>query len=200
MPTIAEKARAEADQVEAEEQEEQPDQDEQSNGDEEQTPLAEPHPGDGLEEPSETMIAELQAACDEHHDRVHSIMGPFVEGWVPCASCNGMGLDLPRPAEPQLEVKTGTAPCPTCKGYGELALPTKRSGFDREQCLNCNGKGWVGEGNQTPESAARAAVDSYPADAGAQVTPLQSTQPPSTDPRVQELRDAGYIVLEKPHN
>lgn len=199
MPTIAEKARAEADQVEAEEQEEQQNEDDQSTGDEEQETPLEPHPGEGLEEPSDTMIAELQAACDEHHDRVQAIMGPFVEGWVPCDSCNGIGLDLPRPAEPRLEPKQGTTECPTCKGYGELALPTKRDQFAREQCTNCNGKGWVGAGNLRPEEAARAAVSAYPADAGAQVTPLEPQQPPSTDPRVQELRDAGYIVVEKPH-
>ena len=198
MPTIAEKARAEAEQVEAEEQAEQPGQEEPSTGDEEQAPETEPHPGEGLEEPSDQMIAELQAACDEHHDRVQSIMGPFVEGWVPCETCNGIGLAYPLPQQPKLELKSGTQECAVCKGNGELGLPTKRQGFEREQCDNCNGKGWVGRGNLPPQEAARAAVDQFPAATGAEQQLAQPAQPAPTDPRVEELRAAGYIVLDRP--
>jgi hypothetical protein len=198
VTTIAEKVRAEAEAAEAEEQEQQPDQDDQSNDDAEQAPPVEPHPGEGLEEPSDAMIAELQAACNDHHDHVHAIMGPFVDAFVPCETCNGIGLAYPTPATPRLEVKAGTQECPICKGAGELGLPTKREGFDREQCENCNGKGWVGRGNLPPTEAARAAVADYSGGEPAAAVAAQPAQPESTDPRVAELRAAGYIVLDRP--
>src|SRR5690349_17087703 len=103
MATIAEKARAEAEEAEREEHKQEPDQEDPNNGDEEQAPPVEPHPGEGLEEPSEAMIAELRAACDDHHDHVRQIMGPFVAEFQPCDDCNGIGLAYPRPSAPQLE-------------------------------------------------------------------------------------------------
>jgi len=198
MPTLAEKARAEAEEAEAEEQEEQPDQDDQSNDDGEQETPVEPHPGEGLEEPTDAMIAELQAACNDHHDHVHQIMGPFVAEFQPCETCNGIGLAYPTPSAPKLEMKAGTQECPVCKGAGELGLPSKRDGFQVEGCENCNGKGWVGRGNLPPAQAAQAAVESYPTGAVAEAAPQQPAQPESTDPRVAELRAAGYIVLDRP--
>ena len=198
MPTVAEKARAEAEQVEAEETEEQPDQQDQNTEHEEQETPAEPHPGEGLEEPSDAMIAELQAACNDHHDHVHAIMGPFVDGFVPCETCNGIGLAYPTPTGPQLEHSQGAATCSVCKGYGELLTGSKRSGYEKIQCTNCNGQGWVGQGNMPAATAAQQAVEQFPAGGGQQVTTAQPPAPPSTDPRVEELRAAGYIVLEKP--
>lgn len=198
MPTIAEKARAEAEEVEAEEQEQQPDQDETSTGDEEQETPLEPHPGEGLEEPTDTMIAELQAACDEHHDRVHAIMGPFVSEFQPCETCNGIGLAYPSPSGPQLEHAQAATTCSVCKGHGELLTGSKRQGYEKIQCVNCNGQGWVGQGNLPPQTAAQQAVESFPAEQGA--TPAaQPPAPQSTDPRVAELEATGrYIILEKP--
>jgi Zn-finger nucleic acid-binding protein len=198
MPTLAETARREAEEAEAEEAEQQPDQDDQSEGDEEQAPPVEPHPGEGLEEPSDAMIAELRAACDEHADHVHAIMGPFVDGFVTCETCNGIGIAYPQPQAPKRETKAGTQECPVCKGYGDLELPTKRQGFELEQCDNCNGKGWVGRGNLPPTAAAAAAVAEYPANDQAAAVAQQPGQPESTDPRVAELRAAGYIVLDRP--
>lgn len=198
MTTIAERARAEAEAAEAEEQQQQPDQDDQSNHDAEQASAVERHPGDGLEEPSDAMIAELRAACDEHADHVRAIMGPFVDGFVTCESCNGIGIAYPQPQAPKREMKAGTQECPVCRGYGDLELPTKRAGFELEQCDNCNGKGWVGRGNLPPAEAARAAVVDYPAGDQAAAAALQPAQPENTDPRVAELRAAGYIVLDRP--
>jgi len=198
MQSIAEKARAEAERAEAEETGEQPDQQDPNTGDEEQAPPEEPHPGEGLDEPTDQMMAELQAACDEHHDRVHMIMGPFTDGFVPCETCNGIGLAYPTPQGPQLEHASGAATCSVCKGFGEVLTGSKRQGYERIQCSNCSGQGWVGAGNMPAATAAAQAVEQYPAGEGQQVTMAQPAQPPSTDPRVEELRAAGYIVLEKP--
>ena len=198
MPSLAEKARAEAEQVEAEESEEQHDQPEPSEPDETQEPAIEPHPGEGLEEPTDQMIVELRAACDDHHDRVHAIMGPFVDGFVPCETCNGIGLAYPAPTGPQLEHSQGAATCSVCQGYGELLTGSKRSGYEKVQCTNCNGHGWVGQGNMPAATAAQQAVEQYPAGDQQQVSMQPPQPPPSTDPRVEELRAAGYIVLETP--
>jgi hypothetical protein len=198
VSTLAERARAEAEQAEREEQEQQPDQEDPSNDDDEQEAPPEAHPAEGLEEPTDAMIVELQAACNDHHDHVRAIMGPFVEGFVACETCNGIGIAYPQPQTPQLETKAGTQECPICKGAGELGLPTKRQGFDREQCDNCNGKGWVGRGNLPPAEAARQAVETYPTQPGSGDPLAQQAQPESTDPRVAELRAAGYIVLDRP--
>jgi len=200
MPTLAEKARAEAEEAQAEEQEQQPDQDDQSNDDGEQKTPPETHPGEGLEEPSDQMIAELQAACDEHHDRVHAIMGPFVDAFVPCETCNGIGIAYPQPAKPKLEPAPGLQLCTVCKGPGELETPSTRDGFNVIQCTNCGGKGYVGAMPTQSIADAQAAVAQFPADQQQPAAPAAPQPPASTDPRVEELRAAGYIVMERPGN
>lgn len=198
MPTIAEKARAEADKVEAEETEEQPDQEDPSEPTELQEPPAEPDPAEGLEEPTEQMLEELRAANLDHFDHVRQIMGSFVAGWEPCEACNGIGLDLPQERGPVLEHSQGAATCSVCKGYGELLTGSKRSGYEKIQCTNCSGQGWVGHGNMPPTTVAQQVVDQYPAGDGQQVTLAPPAPPASTDPRVEALKAEGYIVLEKP--
>jgi len=159
----------------------------------------EPHPGEGLEEPSEAMMVELQAACDEHHDHVRQIMGPFVEGFVPCETCSGIGLAYPVPTGLQLEPAPGLEVCPVCKGKGDLATPSTRQGHDVIQCTACAGRGYTGTlaipsaGQQVEQ-----VVATFPAGEQPPAPPVDS-QPLSTDPRVQELRSEGYIVLEKPN-
>lgn len=198
MSTIADKARAEADEAEADEQEQQPDQDDQSNDDGEQETPVEPHPGEGLEEPTDAMIAELQAACDTHHDHVHAIMGPFVAEFQPCETCNGIGLAYPQPAKKKLEPAPGLQLCTVCKGPGELETPSTRDGFDVIQCTNCGGKGYVGAMPTQQLADAQAAVAQFPADQQQPQPSVPDQQPASTDPRVAELRAAGYIVLDRP--
>lgn len=165
----------------------------------EQPAEPEPHPGEGLEEPSDAMIAELQAACDTHHDHVHAIMGPFVDGFVPCETCNGIGLAYPTPTGPRLEPAPGLDRCEVCKGPGELKTPSTRSGFDVIQCTRCNGQGYVGTLAIPSAGQAVQAVESFPAAPGQTPAPPAPQQPSSTDPRVQQLRDEGFIVLEKPN-
>lgn len=198
MTTLAEKARAEAEEAEAEEQEQQPDQDHQSNDDDEQAPPVEPHPGEGLEEPTDAMIGELQAACDTHHDHVHAIMGPFVDAFVPCETCNGIGLAYPQPSKPKLEQAPGLQLCTVCKGPGELETPSTRDGFNVIQCTNCGGKGYVGQMPTQRLAEAQAAVAQYPTDQQQPAQAAVEQQPQTTDPRVAELRAAGYIVLDRP--
>ena len=207
MPTIAEKAKAEADQVEAEEQEQQPTEEpageptEEPAGEptEEPAPEPEPHPGEGLEEPSDQMIAELQAACNDHHDHVRAIMGPFVDGFVPCETCNGIGIAYPTPAGRRLQPAPGLAECSVCKGEGDLDTPSHRDGFDVIQCINCGGKGYVGNLAGVPHEVQQQ-VETYPQTVdGVNAPAPETTQPASTDPRVQQLRAEGYIVLEKPN-
>lgn len=205
MPTIAERARAEAEAAEAHENEEQQTEEppaehdgEPAEPDGEPVVEPEPHPGDGLEEPSDQMIGELQAAVDAHHDHVHAIMGPFVEAFVPCESCNGIGIAYPQPAGPKFEHAPGTDTCSVCAGRGELETGSKRQGYELTQCANCSGKGWVGQGNMEAVAATQQAVETYPAGDGAEQPQQQPAQPASTDPFEQEAERRGYMILKKP--
>lgn len=206
MPSaIAAKARAEAEKAEAEEHEHEqpaepaePSEEPAEQPAEEPTQPGEPHPGEGLEEPSDAMIAELRAACDEHADHVRAIMGPFVEGFVTCESCNGIGIAYPAPATPKLEHAPGTTECTVCKGHGELETGSRRQGYTVIGCTNCNGHGYVGAGNLPPADAARAA-----AEASIQPAELPAEQPVQavdgiTDPRALELIGEGYLVMKRP--
>jgi hypothetical protein len=198
MPTIAERARAEAEAAEADENEEQQTEEHETEHDGEPVVEPEPHPGDGLEEPSDQMIAELRAACDEHHDHVHAIMGPFVEAFQTCETCNGLGIAYPQQAGPTHEHAPGTTTCSVCAGLGELETGSKRQGYELIGCVNCNGQGWVGQGNMPTESAAKQAVETYPAGDGTEQPQQPAPQPQSTDPFEAEAERRGYIVLKKP--
>jgi hypothetical protein len=198
MPSIAERARLEAEAAEAEENDDQPTEEHETEHDGEPVVEPAPHPGDGLEEPSDQMIAELRAACDEHVDHVHAIMGPFVESFVTCETCNGLGIAYPAPTLPKYETAPGVATCSVCAGLGELETGSKRQGYELVGCTNCSGKGWVGQGNMPAETAAQAAVAQYPAGDGAEQPQQPAAQPPSTDPFELEAERRGYIVLKKP--
>lgn len=204
-PSIAEKARLEAEAAEAEENDEQHDDEQHDEPHDEPAepggePVVEPprDPAEGLDEPTEQMLEELRAANLDHHDHVRDIMGSFVDGFVPCETCNGIGIAYPTPAKPKLEPAPGLALCTVCKGPGELETPSTRSGYDVVQCTNCGGKGYVGNLAGVPHELQRQ-VETFPqpVDGQPQTVPPEP-QPPTTDPRVQELRDAGYIVLERP--
>ena len=197
-PSIAEKARAEADEAEAEEQHEQPTEEPAAEPDAEPVVEPEPHPGEGLDEPTDQMIAELQVACDEHHDRVHMIMGPFVDGFVPCEACNGIGLGYPTPAGPKFADAPQTVACNVCNGLGELKTGSSRQGFELIQCSRCNGRGYVGPDNVPTTSSPQATVETYPVGADTGNGLEQPPAPESTDPWVAEAESRGYIVLKKP--
>ena len=198
MSTIADKARAEAEEAERDDEEQQQDQDDQSTDDDVQDEPQPAHPGEGLEEPSDAMIVELQAACDEHHDRVHMIMGPFVSEFVPCETCNGIGLAYPAETGPKLEPAPGLELCDVCKGPGELETPSRRPGYDVIQCTRCSGQGYIGT-LAIPSAQMQQLVEQYPQHGEQPTQPQPQPQPQqSTDPRVEALRADGYIVIEKP--
>lgn len=198
MESIAEKARLEAEQAEADEHDDEH-ADEQADEPNEEPAAEPPHdPAEGLEEPTDQMVAELQAACNDHHDHVRQILGGFVAGWVPCAACNGIGLDLPQPDAPKHADAPQTVTCNVCHGLGELKTGSIRQGFELIQCVRCNGKGYVGPDNLPADTAAQRTVEAYPQQPDGQQPEPAGSQPPTTDPRVEALRAEGFIVLEKP--
>lgn len=205
MATLAEKARAEAEAAEAEEQEqaegdepEQPAEEPAAEPGDEPEPEPAPDPAEGLEEPTDQMIAELQASCADHHDHVRQIMGGFVEGWVACETCNGIGIAYPTPSGPKLEPAPGLQLCTVCKGAGELGTPSTRDNYGVIQCVNCAGKGYTGQ-LQGSQAAAQAAVETYPQQVEGQPAELAQPAPvENTDPFVAEAEQRGYIVLKKP--
>lgn len=151
-------------------------------------------------EPTEEMFAAVRTLNGYHHEAVREVMGPFIEGFVECEGCGGSGLAYPEPPRRQLNKAPNEQECTVCGGWGELERPTKRQGFELEQCENCNGQGWVGPKNMPPAEAARQAVASFPAANGQEgaAPPPPPSVPPTTDPRVAQLRAEGYIIMEPP--
>lgn len=198
MPTAIELARQEAERADRERDDDEQEDVEQEDVELERGDEQQPHPGDGLEEPSEEMMVELRAACADHHDHVHAIMGPFVEGFTVCEDCNGIGIAYPRPATRQLKLAPNTTVCEVCAGQGELSTGSKRQGYDVIQCTNCNGHGWIGQGNLPAIAAAAAAAAAVGAEQPQQTPPPFAGAPAVTDPRVLQLQAEGFIVLPKP--
>lgn len=220
MATAAEMARAEAERVEAAEREAaeaaaaagEPGPDgevpspEELDAERDDAEPAEPETGEQPEqgeppEPTEAMFGKVRAANERHHEKVRSIMGGFVDGFVECEACGGSGLTLPEPPGPSLQQAADAATCETCAGFGELTTGSRRQGYTLLQCHDCNGKGWQGPGNPTPEQAAAAAIASTRGEPPVpQSLAVDPAQPPVQyeDPRVAELRAAGYVIVPPP--
>lgn len=97
-------------------------------------------PAEGLEQPTSKMLAALEDAKTSHVDRVHQIMGSFVEGFEPCAECDRLGLVPPAPAARGHEFFKA---CPTCNGYGQLKTGSLSEQFAAIECVDCAGRGFL---------------------------------------------------------
>jgi hypothetical protein len=196
MPTVSERAQAEA---ERDEQELDDDELEQAEEEEQHDEPEQPQPPAPPAEPTEAMWTKARKENERHHERLRAIMGDFIAGFVECEACAGSGLTIPEPPAPKLPKAPQTQRCPVCDGFGDLDTDSRKSGFDVIACRNCNGKGWVGPDNLPPEEAARLAVASIGANgeqaASTAPAPYQP-QPAPTDPRADELRALGYTVVD----
>jgi hypothetical protein len=97
-------------------------------------------------EPSKAQLRELDVEQERHEQAVHEIMGAYVEGFVGCDQCNGVGLV---PPIPQPRTHPYFRRCQTCNGYGEV-LTGALEGVNRSRaCPACLGRGYleaIGEG------------------------------------------------------
>lgn len=121
----------------AEAEEETPDEDELDEpADEpvdEQTP-----PATG--EPSKAQLREFDAEQERHEQELRRIMGAYVEGFVACDHCSGIGLV---PPSPQPRTHPWFVACRTCAGYGNVLTGSLDPGHESVACPECGGRGYL---------------------------------------------------------
>jgi hypothetical protein len=97
-------------------------------------------PAAGLEEPTPAMLKRLAKEIERHDASVRRIMGGFVEGYAPCSTCDGIGLEQPGP-------KPATHPfygaCPTCRGFGEVLTGSLEGQYRGVACPDCGSRGYL---------------------------------------------------------
>lgn len=138
MSTIAEKAREEADRVEAE----YPDDDE---GDGDETDADDADDASEIEPPSghQVDVAKVEKELERHRRELGKLFGPIFAEMQPCTRCGDSlpGFEPPD-AGPQLAASTTTEPCPTCNGFGLVRSGSHNPAFELIDCTDCMGKGY----------------------------------------------------------
>lgn len=113
-------------------------------GEEQQAPEppAEPSadPAAGLDEPTPKMLKTLQRETERYHAKVRAIMGGFVEGFVDCSTCGGIGLE---PDAPKAKTHPFFAECETCNGYGQVLTGSRDENNLGRDCPDCLGRGYL---------------------------------------------------------
>jgi hypothetical protein len=116
------------------------------------------------DEPTREQLRELDVETERHEQRVHEIMGAFVEGFVACERCYGQGIVPPAPQPQPFESYKA---CPTCAGWGQVLTGSIRAGKELIDCPGCAGRGYVERLNSsggalTPSAGAPATVPAAP--------------------------------------
>lgn len=135
MSTLTEKARDEAEQAEVE----NPDSEEAAE-DEETPPEPEPEPAGDPSEPTDRQLKSLDSEQRRHEERVRAIMGSFVEGFVACATCAGVGMV---PQGPAPKTHEDFRACEICNGFGEVLTGSRNPQHVSTSCPRCGGRGYL---------------------------------------------------------
>lgn len=180
MSTIAQRAREEADRVEAEEAE---------AAEAEETPAVEPEPEPQMEPPADMakVMQKLDRENDRHAREVEKIMAGDFAIVAECPLCiqgpRGFVFPLPTlPPEAQDAIRAGVnmyvgSPIPEpeslkeagdmhacngCDGWGVVRSGSKNPNHVIEQCNVCRGNGWKLKEYTPPPLAPVAPLPSYP--------------------------------------
>lgn len=94
-------------------------------------------------EPSREQLKKLDAEMVRHEKRVHEVMGAFVEGFVACEGCGGVGLVAPGPPAPEPRTHEWFKTCETCAGFGQVLTGSLRNGQHMRDCPGCKGRGYL---------------------------------------------------------
>lgn len=94
----------------------------------------------GLEEPTPAMLKKLAKEVERHDATVRRIMGSFVEGYTPCSTCDGIGLEQPGPKPLPHPF---FAACKTCAGYGQVLTGSLEEQYRGIKCPDCAGRGYL---------------------------------------------------------
>lgn len=170
-----------------------------------------PGPGALSEKDIELRNQRLDKEAQRHANRVGEIVGEDKVMLIPCELCLPLvpGFrfhTIPDEQRAQAMLALGmsdvgnyaadthTEACPECRGWGVVATGSKVSGQEALPCMNCGGRGWVGD------RGAIAALAPAPLAAVETANGPPDVVPPS--PEVAEAaraaRAAGLIVID-PH-
>jgi len=147
--------------------------------DELEPPDEQPEPQGKSQKEIDAQVTKLERASNTYTRKVAEILGedlvdfvpsplslPFLFGFV--FNPDNVPLDegvlnatrrlIGEPVPPPLVQAPDARTCPTCDGWGQVLTGSKVHPMNVAKCLECNGRGWVGErANITPAQAAQLA-------------------------------------------
>jgi hypothetical protein len=92
------------------------------------------------DEPTPRQLKELEKENTRHVEAVIDLMGAFVDGFVPCSTCDTMGLE---PPQPPAKTHDFFRACATCNGYGQVLTGSLEQQFASIACPDCGGRGYL---------------------------------------------------------
>jgi hypothetical protein len=168
MSTIAERARAEADEAEREEADKEAEQEAEHEEEAEHEAQPETEPAPSSQKAVADAGKKLEAEAARHDKRVREIMGDDFEITRPCPACFTPGFVFdpevaPMPEEtreailaflgddggPKFKAHPDLEMCSYCDGYGELTTGSRNPGALTEICPRCSRQGYVAK-NSAP--------------------------------------------------
>lgn len=159
----------------------------------------------------ESRLDKLNREGERHAKRVVEIMGSSMQDLKPCELCWTFAPGFrfnPIPDEQRAHVMvtlglsevgnyaedTHSQACADCRGYGVVATGSKVQGQEALPCLNCNGRGWMGDRAGAPGPAPPLSPMSEPDNGAPEVVP----QSQEVADAAAAARAAGLIVID-PH-
>lgn len=152
MASIVEMARAEADQVEAEEETLADEDTSEEEAEVETSPADDPPEAVAGVDPKE-----LERESARHEKALRKIFGPVADGMDACGQCGGVGF-VPPDFAPAVEIQRSpdTVTCDACKGIGIRLTGSLNPQYETEPCSVCTGTGYRDRGQIEAMRAAQA--------------------------------------------
>lgn len=159
---------------------------------------------------SETILDKLDREAKRHRDRLAQILEEDVLRLVPCELCRAdmagwvdSTVAIPHEVKERVRIQIGDrepenwlpdAPehshrCAQCDGQGEVLTGSRKHGQEVLPCVECSGRGWVGDRAQGPLRVTTTTAASGVATDG-------PAAPSADDPAVAALRARGLIVID----
>lgn len=157
----------------------------------------------------EQRLEKLNREGERHFKRVHEIMREQMRDLAPCELCWSFAPGFrfqPVPDEQRANVMIAlelsevaayvhdrhSEACAECNGWGMVATGSKVNGQDALTCLNCGGKGWMGDRAPETRVALTPVAPIVPANGEHEPTP----QSPEVAEAIRIAKAAGAIVIE----
>lgn len=92
------------------------------------------------DEPTPKQLRDLVKENERHVERVHAVMGGFVDGFEPCDKCDTLGL---QPPGPKPRSHAFYKACETCNGFGQVLTGSLEAQYSAIACPDCGGRGFL---------------------------------------------------------